>query len=254
MIKLNITDNTYLILFFSVSIILSIVFLLLGLTYVMEYNLAINLFTSFLTTAFTVIFLNIFLNYRKQKQWKSVKDNALFEITLEISTVFSEIIELVEGQFTANSFKMTLSNTKDANTRKTLIYSKIKEYNDAKPLKLAVNNLDSITNKTFSEARTNLYSIHVIYGNLIDDARIINDIIQVRNMLRSFEMLQETVSSFSKFQNENQELMAKALKMLPELKQFNINSLTEIALPPSIQKLVEFIYDLWNIGIQFDHI
>ena len=80
MVKLNITDNTYLILFFSVSIILSIVFLVLGLTYVMEYNLAIGLFTSFLTTAFTVVFLNIFLNYRKQKQWKSVKDNALFEI------------------------------------------------------------------------------------------------------------------------------------------------------------------------------
>ena len=45
----------------------------------------------------------------------------------------------------------------------------------------------------FLEARTNLYSIHVIYGNLIDDARIVNDIIKVRNMLRSFEMMQETV-------------------------------------------------------------
>lgn len=252
MVKLSITDNTYLILFFSVSITLSIVFLILGLTYVMEYNLAIGLFTSFLTTSFTVVFLNIFLNYRKQKQWKNVKDNALFEITVEIATIFSEIIELVEGQFTAMAFKMTLGETKDADTRKTLIFSKIKEYNDAKPIKLAINRLDSVTNKAFYEARTNLYSIHVIYGNLIDDARIINDIIEVRYMLRALELMQVTVASFSKMQNENQNLMATAQKMFPKLKQFDINSLTDIALTPSIQKLVELIHDLWKLGIQFD--
>jgi len=254
MVKLNITDNTYLILFFSVSIVLSIVFLVLGLTYVMEYNLAIGLFTSFLTTSFTVVFLNIFLNYRKQKQWKSVKDNALFEITLEMATIFSQIIELVEGQFTALTFKMTVGDTKDGNTRKTLIFSKIKEYNDAKPFKLAVNRLDSFTNKVFYEARTNLYSIHVIYGNLIDDARIVNDIINVRNMLRSLELMQETIASFNKMYNENQNLMAMVQKLSPELKQFNINSLAEIALTPSIQKLVEFINDLWALGIQFDKV
>lgn len=254
MVNLNITDNTYLILFFSVSIILSVVFLILGLTYVMEYNLSIGLFTSFLTTAFTVFFLNIFLNHRKQKQWKSVKDNALFEITLEIATIFSEIIDLVEGQFAAITFKMTVGDTKDDTTRKALISSKMKEYNDAKPFKLAVNKLDSLTNKIFYEARTNLYSIHVIYGNLIDDARIVNDIINVRNMLRSLELMQETIASFNKMYSENQNLMAMAQRLPPELKQFNINSFTEVALTSSIQKLVEFIYDLWKLGIQFNRV
>ena len=254
MLKPRITDNTYLILFFSILIILSIVFLVLGLTYVMEYNLAIGLFTSFLTTAFTVLFLNIFLNYRKQKQWKEVRDNALFEISVEIASVFSVIVDLVEGQFTAMSLRMTITNTKDANIRKTLIFSKIKEYYDAKPLKLAVNELDSFTNETFYEARTNLYSIHVVYGNLIDNAQIVNDIIKIRNTLRLFELMQETVASFNKIQNANQGLMAKALTVVPELKQFNINSLTEVALAPQTQKLVELIHDLWTLGIQFDRV
>ena len=132
----------------------------------MEYNLAIGLFTSFLTTAFTVFFLNIFLNYRKQKQWKSVKDSALFEIKMEIGAIFSEIIELVNGPFIAASFKMTVMNTKDANTRKSMIFSKIKEFNSTKPIKLAVNSLEPYNYNFFTETRNNLYSIHVIYGNI----------------------------------------------------------------------------------------
>lgn len=254
MAKINITDNVYLILFFTVTCILSIVFLVLGLVYIMEYNLAIGLFTSFFTTSLTVIFLNFFLNYRKQQQWKKVRENALFEIAMEIAVVFSEVIELVEGPFTAMSFKNTVGNTKDSEIRKALIFSKIKEYNSTKPLKLSVNEFDSFTNNTFCTTRANLYSIHVIYGNLIDNPKIVNDIIQMRNALRLFELLHETVTSFSNIQNDNQPLMAQVKQMVPELKQFNINSLTEAALAPQTQKLVELINDLWNLEIQFDRV
>jgi hypothetical protein len=257
MARIDITDNIYLILFFSAFFILSIVFLLLGLNNVMEYNLAIGLFTSFLTTSLTVIFLNFVLSFRRQKQWKEVRDNAFFEISVEIATIFSVIIDLVEGPFAALSFKMTLNNTKDVSIKKTLIFSKIKEYHDSKQqLKLAVNKLDSFTNETFKEVRTNLYSIHVIYGNLIDNAKIVNDIIIIRNMLRAFELMQEGVTAFDKMVGENQPLMSQAQKMFPELKQLNINnltnSLTELALPLQTQKLVEIIYDLWKLEIQFD--
>jgi len=127
MAKIDITDNIYLILFFSAFFILSIVFLLLGLNNVMEYSLAIGLFTSFLTTSLTVIFLNFVLSFRRQKQWKEVRDNAFFEISVEIATIFSVILDLVEGPFAALSFKMTLNNTKDVSIKKTLIFSKINE-------------------------------------------------------------------------------------------------------------------------------
>ncbi|MCL5877266.1 MAG: hypothetical protein M1540_05590 [Candidatus Bathyarchaeota archaeon] len=223
----------------------------------MEYNLAIGLFTSFLTTGFTVIFLNIFLSYRKQKQWKAVKDNAYFEITTEIAAIFSVTIELIEGQFAAGSFKLTVGTTKDANVRKTLILSKIKEYEETKPLKLAVNTLDSVTNKIFHEARANLYSIHVIYGNLIDDARVINGIIKVRYSLRVLELMQATVESFNKEVKQNP-LIETAQKLFPALQQIDINNLgnnlTEAALAPTIQKLVENIKELWELKIQFDRV
>jgi hypothetical protein len=252
----NITENIYLLLFFIATSVLSIVFLVLGLTYYMEYNLAIGLFTSFLTTAFTVFFLNIFLNYRKQKQWKSVKDNALFEIEMEIGAIFSEIIELVNGPFIAPSFKMTVMSTKDSNTRKSMIFSKMKEYNSTKPLKLAVNRLEPNTYKFFTEIINNLYSIHVIYGNLIDDARIVNDIINVRNALRAIGFTQEMADSFSKMKSEHGEVLEGVKKLMPDLKDFNFNNfnITEIALSPMIQKLVELVYDLWTLGIQFDQI
>ena len=258
MVKLNITDNTYLILFFSVSIILSTVFLVLGLTFVMEYNLAIGLFTSLLTTSLTVIFLNFVMSYRKQKQWKEVRSNALFEIAMETMSIFSEIIELVDGQFNALTFKMTISSTKDPITRKTLILSKIKEYSNSKPFKLATNQLNPLTSKIFIQARMNLYSLHVIYGSLIDNAQIVNDIIKLRNTLRLFEMMQESITAFDKMVAQNQTLMAQAQNLLPELRNVNVNtlsnSLADIALPVQTQKLVEKIHDLWTPGIQFDRI
>lgn len=256
--KITITDNAYLILFFGIALIFSAIFLILGLTAILEYNLAIGLFTSLLTTSLTVIFINFVLSYRKQKQWKEVRDNALFEIAVEMMSIFSEIIELVDGSFNALTFKMTITSTKDPNARKTLILSKIKEYNNSKPLKLAVNRLDPLTSKIFYQARTNLYSLHVIYGSLIDNAQIINDIIKLRNTLRLFELMDESITAFDKMVAQNQPLMAQAQNLFPELKQVNVNtlsnSLADIALPVQTQKLVEIIHDLWNLEIQFDRV
>ncbi len=258
MAKIDITENIILVLFFLSFFVASIVLLGLGLSNVMEYNLAMGLFTSFLTTSLTVLFINFFLNYRKQRQWKEVRENALFEIAVETMSIFSEIVELVEGPFSAITFKMAVSNVKESKTKKTLILSKIKEYNDAKPLKLADNRLDPLTSQAFKKARANLYSIHVVYGGLIDNALIVNDIIKLRNTLRLFELMQESLTAFDKMVAENQPLMARAQKLLPELEQVNINSLsrnlTDIALPIQTQKLVEIIHDLWKLEIQFDRI
>ena len=52
-----------------------------------------------------------------------MRDNAFFEIiSLEIATILSVIIDLVEGPFAALSFKMTLNNTKDVSIKKTMYF------------------------------------------------------------------------------------------------------------------------------------
>ena len=220
----------------------------------LQIDFALRFLPTLLGLLITFLFFIVFFEVREKLEWKEVADNGFFEISLEMVSIFSEIIELVEDQLSAITFKMTVNDTEDANTRKTLIFSKIREYNDAKSFKLAVDRLDPFTSQVFYQARTNLYSIHVIYGNLIDDARIVNDIIKVRNMLRLLELMQKSIASFIKMINENQNLIPMVQKLSPELKQFDINSLPKIALPPVIKSLVEVINDLWEHGVQFDRV
>jgi len=82
-----------------------------------------------------------------------------------------------------------------------------------------------------------------MYGNLIDNEKIVNDIIIIRNMLRAFELMQEGITAFDKMVAQNQTLMAQAQNLLPELGNINVNtlsnSLAEMALPVQTQRLVE---------------
>lgn len=253
--KLKLSENKYLLVFSLASGAISIVFLFLAIYNVLLYDVGIGLFTSLLTTAITVFFLDFFINNRREREWKNIKKNALLDISIEASGLFSQILRLVEGEFNEICFKTTIVETKIEETRKTLIYSKLKEFKERDPFKLAINQLDPFTSDVFNETETNLADIQIRYGTQINDARIIDALIQTRQALKAIKLSQAMNLSWNKIKSENPTLLNSAQKLIPEAKEVILSSnLLETTLPPLIKKLVDSIIELWNLGVQFDRV
>lgn len=230
------SENSYLILFFCLTIIISSIFLVLGLTTLMEYNLAVGLFTSFFTTGITVLFLNIFLNYRQMQEWKRVKNTIYLLIGDEISCLFSGILDLVK----MDVGKLNLDAIQD----NKIIRAKLDEFKKGN-FNLEPNypqKMNHLVN-AFTAVRSNIADFQIRYGGIIKDYKFTEQLTLLNDAIDEIKLLYE---ENSKTNSHN-----KQLKLVP----FDFDcGLLESMLPDAIRNLAVIISNFWDLGIQFNFI
>jgi len=254
-----ISEKAYLLTF---SVILTFFILFLSwfiLQGLIEYNFGISIVTSLVSMTLTVIFLGVFLAVREEREWKIVKKAVASMISMQSALLFGELLKFVENEIDEIGFKISLSYTKDAKIRKEMIFSKLSELHEREPLKLTLPYVSVFRSnkellKLFLDIKRDIGDIQIRYGRHLT-SKITERLIKIQDQLELLNLTYEIDLRWNKLQSQSpilKDLVNKLISNQMQGQEFSSMDLIQNMLPTSIKTLVQEIYELWKMGIEFD--
>ena len=208
--------------------------------------------------AFTFSIFIVFFDLREELEWKTVKKVVYSEIGIELSSLFGELLRLTEDEIEEVGFKSSLLYTKDAKIRKEMIFSKISELQKKEPLQLTLSAIsifrsDKEMLASFSNIKKNLGDVQIRYGRHLN-SKITERLIKLQYSLELMNTGYKLDLAWNKLQSQLPLLKELMHKLMPEMHDQDLSSidLTQKSLPTCIKSLVQEIYELWKMGIEFD--
>lgn len=261
--KLNLVSEKIYLLAFCVGLFLVAIFLLMWVIPqgFIEYNFGINIVSSLFSTILTVIFLSVFLAVREEREWKNVKSAVYSMLSMQSGLLFGELLKFVEDETDEIGFKFSLSCTKDAKIRKEMIFSKLSELNKKAPLQLTSSyvsiyrsNRDLV--KLFSDVKRDMGDIQVRYGRHLT-SKITERLIRIQDLLELVNLSFELDLRWNELKGKSPlviDLVNKLISNQTQGQELASIDLIQKTLPSSINTLIREIYELWKMGIEFDHL
>jgi hypothetical protein len=254
-----ISEKAYLIVFSIAMSVLIVLFLLWivpkGL---IEYNFGINVVTSLLSTVITVIFLSLFLAIREEGEWGVVKKNAYAMIGTELGILFAELLRFTENELDEIGFKSALLFTKDSKIRRQMIFSKLSELQKKEPFQLVPSSFsifrsDRALLTFFLDVKRNLGDVQIRYERHLN-SKVTERLMKLQSLLELMNMTHRLDTAWNSLQGQMPLLKELMNRFMPKMLDQNLSStdLVQNVLPTYTKSLIQELYELWKLGIEFD--
>jgi hypothetical protein len=207
---------------------------------------------------FTFSILVVFFDLREKLEWKTVKKSVYSAIEIEVMSLFGELLRFVENEMDEIGFQLSLLYAKDAKIRKEMIFAKLSELHKKETLQLTASyvttfrkNKESL--KPFFEIKRNLENVQILYGKHLN-SKITERLIRMQMSLEMLNRSYELGMRWTEFQNQPQlmDLMSKLMANQNIAPKPASMDLMQETLPICIKSLIQEIYELWKMGIEFD--
>jgi hypothetical protein len=221
-------------------------------------DMALRFLPTLLGLAFTFSILVVFFDLRDELEWKAVKKAVYSEIEIEISSLFGELLRLTENEIDEVGFKSALLYAQDSKIRKKMIFSKIselqrKESFQIMPSAISIFRTDKEMLASFSSIKKNLGDVQIRYGRHLN-SKITERLIRLQDSLELMNMSYKLDLTWNRLQSQLPVFKELIHKLMPELHDQDLSTidLTQKSLSTCIKSLVQEIYELWKMGIEFD--
>jgi hypothetical protein len=171
--------------------------------------------------------------------------------------LFGELLLFTENELDEIGFKLSLLYAKDVSIRKEMILSKLSELIKKEPLQLTslyvtVFRSDTILTKLFLDIKKNLGDVQVRYGRHLNP-KITESLIITQDLLELWNMSYEMDLRWNKPQGQSLiDLANKLMSSQQQDQKLSSIALIENVLPTYVKRLLQEIYELWKMGIEFD--
>lgn len=220
----------------------------------LEYNLGVDLFSSSIFMVLTIISLNVLLDAREKSEWKTVKNYVYKSIQCELGIVFNAILDYVEN---GSAISMSLLHLQDGKPRNENGLSELQKLKDAKELKLDSVRLASLLEhknqlEIFLDVSKNLSEVEIKYSRFLLPQLTLS-LMEIRDCLRLLEIMAQLPT----FKNLSLILNTPMPKEIQEMKdniqdlKDGIPKITSAIISVSFKKILEEIYNIHKMGIEF---
>lgn len=255
-----ISEKAYLITF---SVFLTVISILLLSWFIpkgfIEYNFGISIVTSLVSTDLTVVFLSVFLAIREEREWRTVKKSVYSMISMQSGLLFGELLRFTEKEIDEVGFKYSLLYIKDVKIRKEMIFSKLSELNKKEPLQLTLSDVsvfrsDKELLKLFLDIKRDIGDIQIRYGRHLT-SKITERLIKIQDALELVNLSFEMDSRWNKLQGQLPLLRDLVNKLTSNQTQDHKGASIDLfqdLLSTCIKAIVQEIFELWKVGIEFE--
>jgi hypothetical protein len=206
----------------------------------LEYNLGVNLFTSSIFTVFTVVFLSLLFTVRENREWRRVKDEVYFMIGLELSMLFHEVSDLIEGEYDFITSLLSMEPEKN----KQLVFAKLEELSQQKAIKLNPRMLsfffeEDVAMQSLKEIKGGLRDVQMKYSRFLP-SEITLSLISIQREIEAIRILHTLNALLQKKQIAS--LLARASICSSDVQTF---------LQGHLLSIIKEMYKIWKMGIEF---
>ena len=255
-----ISEKVYLLIFCAILILVSILLLSWFIPQgFIEYNFGIGIVTSLVSTILTVIFLSLFLAVREEREWKIVKKTVYSMISMQSALLFGELLRFTENELDELGFKLSVSHIKDAKIKKEMILSKLSELYKKEQLQLTSSYVSVFRShkellKPFLDIKRDIGDIQIRYARHLT-SEITEKLIRIQDLLELVNLSYEIDLRWNKLQGQLpvlKDLIHKLTSNQTQGQELPSADFFQNGLQTVIKFLVQEIYELWKMGIEFD--